>query len=169
MKRFQGRIPLVNTFGKASLHPVDGTPRSVRIQEFPLTIGDTIKDFACIPPGATNMLYHYTTRAGLEGIVRDGGLRATFRGRMEDRQEFTYPQQVIDEVFKEIGRRPGIPSLTTQLIGDCSVNLRHNRADCHATVRAYCSCILFVSHCWSGPGSSMERLCRARTGIRVGL
>jgi len=24
MKRFQGRIPLVNTFGKASLHPVDG-------------------------------------------------------------------------------------------------------------------------------------------------
>jgi len=26
MKRFQGRIPLVNTFGKASLHPVDGTP-----------------------------------------------------------------------------------------------------------------------------------------------
>jgi len=25
-KRFQGRIPLVNTFGKASLHPVDGTP-----------------------------------------------------------------------------------------------------------------------------------------------
>jgi len=28
MKRFQGRIPLVNTFGKASLHPVDGTPRA---------------------------------------------------------------------------------------------------------------------------------------------
>jgi len=26
MKRFPGRIPLVNTFGKASLHPVDGTP-----------------------------------------------------------------------------------------------------------------------------------------------
>jgi len=28
MKRFQGRIPLINTFGKASLHPVDGTPRT---------------------------------------------------------------------------------------------------------------------------------------------
>ena len=26
MKRLRGRIPLVNTFGKASLHPVDGTP-----------------------------------------------------------------------------------------------------------------------------------------------
>jgi len=26
MKRFRGRIPLVNTFGKASPHPVDGTP-----------------------------------------------------------------------------------------------------------------------------------------------
>jgi len=30
MKRFQGRIPSVNTFGKASLHPVDGTPGMAR-------------------------------------------------------------------------------------------------------------------------------------------
>ena len=114
---------------------------SASIQAFPVTVGEVIQVFARIPLGATGVLYHYTTRAGLEGILRDGGLRATYRGRMNDREEFTYARQVIDEVFKEIRELPEIPSLTMRLMDECSVNLDHNPADSPDSVRAFCSCL----------------------------
>lgn len=111
------------------------------IQTFPVTVREAIQEFARIPLGATGVLYHYTTRAGLEGILRDGGLRATYRGRMNDRQEFTYARQVIDEVFNEIRERPEIPSVTMRLMDECLVNLDHNPSDSHYSVRAFCSCL----------------------------
>jgi hypothetical protein len=114
---------------------------SARIQEFPVTVGEAIQEFMRISIGTTGVLYHYTTRAGLEGILRDGGLRAMYRGCMNDGQEFTYARRIIDEVFKEIRELPEIPSLTMRLMDECSVNLDHNEADSHDSVRAFCSCL----------------------------
>ncbi len=113
------------------------------IHDFQITVGEALQEFTRIPLGGTNVLYHYTTRAGLEGILRDGGLRATFRGRMNDSQEFTYARQLIDEVFSEIGQRPNVPSLTVRLMGECSANLDRNMSDFHGSVRAFCSCLTF--------------------------
>ena len=60
-----------------------------RINNFPLTIGQVIKDFDRLPADASLVCYHYTNRDGLQGILRDGGFRAKCRLNMNDPEEFS--------------------------------------------------------------------------------
>ncbi len=67
------------------------------IHDFSLTVGDAIRDFAQLPVRGSVVYYHYTSRAGLIGILKDGGLRASYRLKMNDDAEFGYARKVVDE------------------------------------------------------------------------
>ena len=49
--------------------------------------------------------YHYTTQRGLEGILRSGGLRATYRMKMNDPAEFKYARDLVFDSLNEFGSR----------------------------------------------------------------
>ena len=63
------------------------------ISSFPLSIRQVFQNYTRLPPDTSHIFYHYTTRAGMEGILRTGGLRATYRKIMNDTGEFEYGEE----------------------------------------------------------------------------
>ncbi len=111
------------------------------VESFPLTIGEVVRDYTKIPTGASDIFYHYTTHAGLKGILRSGGLRATYRMRMNDPGEFAYARNVVYEALNEVGRRKNFPKVAQSLITCTRKNLEKFLSDTTELSSAYCVCL----------------------------
>src|SRR6476646_1334832 len=53
------------------------------------------------PAAAPRILYHYTTLAGLQGIVETNAMWATDTRYFNDAKEFTYSKEVIETALRE--------------------------------------------------------------------
>ena len=112
---------------------------------FPLTVGQVFQQYTKIPADASNIFNHYTTRNGLDGILKSGGLRATYRVRMNDVGEFDYARNLVFDTLNEIGGRHDLPpvgkSLSTYTIKNLSLFLK----DAVEMSSAYCACLSVAS------------------------
>lgn len=115
------------------------------VESFPLTIAEVVQCYTKIPVDSTNIFYHYTTRAGLKGILKSGGLRATYRMRMNDSGEFAYARNVVYEALTEIGMCEDLPNLAQSLITYTLKNLEKFLSETIDLSRAYCACLTISS------------------------
>ncbi len=106
-----------------------------------LTIAETIRDFAQLPANSSSVFYHYTDRSGLEGILRTGGIRATHRWRMSDKEEFVYARCLIDKVLDGIATDNDLPIVAARLVRECRINLEGILTESEKCSRAYCACL----------------------------
>jgi len=111
------------------------------VESFPLTVGQVFQQYTRIPADASNIFYHYTTRAGLKGILKSGGLRATCRMRMNDAGEFDYARNMVFKALKEVGRRHDLPPVARGLTTYTHKNLEQYLKDPVGMFRAYCACL----------------------------
>jgi Protein of unknown function (DUF2971) len=108
------------------------------VESFPLTVGDFTLNYLEIHDC---VFYHYTTHAGLEGILRDGGLRATYRLKMNDEGEFDYARNLIYNVLREIEKRNDISRAKHSIVKYTRINLDAILSDSIKQSRAYCACL----------------------------
>lgn len=111
------------------------------VQSFPLTVSGVFERYTLMPSEASDVLYHYTTPVGLEGILRSGGLRATYRIRMNDAGEFDYAKRMIYEALDELGRRRDLPTVAQSLATFSRKNLDKILDNTSEMSRAYCACL----------------------------
>ena len=111
------------------------------VESFPLTIGEVVRDYTRIPADASDIFYHYTTHAGLKGILRSGGLRATYRRRMNDAWEFDYARNVVYETLNKVGKRYDFPNVAQSLITYTRKNLEKFLSETTELSSAYCACL----------------------------
>jgi len=111
------------------------------VESFPLTVENVAKQYTKLPKDVSNVLYHYTTRAGIEGILRDGGLRASYRMTMNDAGEFHYARNLVYEVLEELGRCKELPKVAKSLAKLTRINLEQYLKDTTELCRAYCACL----------------------------
>lgn len=135
------------------------------VESFPLTIGEVVRDYTKIPTDASDIFYHYTTHAGLKGILRSGGLRATYRMRMNDPGEFDYARNAVYEALNEVGRRKNFPKDAQSLITSTCKKLEKFLSDTTELSSAYCAC-LTVSH--DHPGQ-WETYAEGGNGFAIGF
>lgn len=115
------------------------------VESFPLKVGDVYRQYTRIPADATNIFYHYTTHTGLKGILKSGGLRATYRMRMNDANEFDYARNVIYKALNEISGIHDLPKVAHSLIIYTRKNLDKFLNDTTEMSRAYCACLTISS------------------------
>ena len=115
------------------------------VESFPLTVGQVFQQYTRIPADASNILYHYTTRTGLDGILKSGGLRATYRMKMNDVGEFDYARNLVFETLNQIGRRHDLPPVVHSLTTYTCKNLDLILKDTVEISRAYCACLSVTS------------------------
>ena len=115
------------------------------VESFPLKVGQVFQQYTRIPADASNILYHYTTHSGLEGILKSGGLRATYRMKMNDAGEFDYARNVVYEALSKIGKRHDLPQVSRSLTTYTRKNLDQFRKDTTEMSRAYCACLTLSS------------------------
>jgi hypothetical protein len=115
--------------------------RPENVESFPLTVGQMFQQSTKIPADASNIFYHYTTRTGLEGILKSGGLRATYRMRMNDAGEFDYARNFVFDTLDEIGRRHDLPPVVKSLTTYTCKNLDQLLKNTVEMSRAYCACL----------------------------
>ena len=115
------------------------------VESFPLTVGQVFQQYTRIPADASNILFHYTTRKGLDGILKRGGLRATCRMRMNDAGEFDYARNVVYEALSKVGRRHDLPQVARSLTTYTRKNLDRFLKDTIEMSRAYCACLTLSS------------------------
>ncbi len=115
------------------------------VESFPLTVGQVFRQYTRIPTDISGVLYHYTTRAGLNGILRSGGFRATYRMRMNDPGEFEYARNLIFETLNQIGNRQDFPPVVQSLTTYTRKNLEQFLKDSAEMSRAYCACLSVAS------------------------
>ncbi len=111
------------------------------VESFPLTVAEVFRQYKRIPADASDIFYHYTTHAGLKGILRSGGLRATYRFRMNDAGEFDYARNVVYDALNEVGRRHDLPNVAQSLITYTRKNLDKFLNDTTEMSSAYCACL----------------------------
>ena len=111
------------------------------VESFPLTVGQVFRQYTRIPADASDIFYHYTTHAGLKGILRSGGFRATYRMGMNDAGEFDYARHVVYEALTEIGRRHDLPNVAQSLTTYTRKNLDKFLNDTTEMSSAYCTCL----------------------------
>jgi len=111
------------------------------VESFPLTTKEIWRRYTRIPTDASDIFYHYTTRAGLEGILRSGGLRAKDRIRMNDPGEFDYARNLIYEALDELGGRHDLPEVAQSLTTYTRKNLDRFLIDTAEMSRAFCACL----------------------------
>ena len=111
------------------------------VESFSLTVNQLFQQYTRIPSDALDVFYHYTTHAGLEGILRSGGLRATYRMGMNDTGEFAYARNVVYKALNEIGRRRDLPKVVQSLTTYTRKNLDKFLDDTTEMSRAYCACL----------------------------
>ncbi len=85
------------------------------VESFPLTVGQVFQQYLRLPADASDIFYHYTTHAGLEGILRSGGFRATNRMEMNDDGEFDYARNVVYEALDEVSKRRDLSNVVHSL------------------------------------------------------
>lgn len=110
------------------------------VESFPLTVGRVFRQYTRISADATDIFYHYTTHAGVEGILRSGGLRATYRMRMNDAGEFDHAKNLVYDELKEIGVCHDLPPIVQSLTTYSRKNLDKFLKDTFEMSRAYCAC-----------------------------
>lgn len=130
-------------------------------ETFPLTVGDVALDYMKIPNEVlrAGVLYHYTTRAGLEGILSNGGLRATYRMRMKDLEEFQYARNIIYETLHEVDRREELPRVAQSIATYTRKNLDQFLQDSVEYSSSYCGCLTVLSddcHQWANYAEQSE-------------
>jgi len=111
------------------------------VESFPLTVSQVFRQYTTLPSDASEVFYHYTTRAGLEGILRSGGFRATYRMGMNDAAEFAYARNVVYTALDELGRRTDLPKVATSLITYARKNLDRLPKDTTEMASSYCACL----------------------------
>lgn len=111
------------------------------VESFPLAVGQVFRRYTRIPADASDIFYHYTTHAGLKGILRSGGFRATYRMGMNDAREFDYARNVVYQALNEIGRRHDLPNVAQSLITYTRKNLDKFLNDTTEMSSAYCACL----------------------------
>ena len=115
--------------------------KSDMVETFPLTVRNVIWDYTRIPGDASEVFYHYTSRAGLEGILTSGGLRATNRLNMNDEGELVYAIRIMYEVLEEVGQRRDLPSIVGSLAHWSRVNLDRILSEAIDNSSSYCACL----------------------------
>lgn len=118
---------------------MDAWPKIV--ESFQLSGRAVIEQYTRIPADACDIFYHYTTRAGLEGILRSGGLRATYRMKMNDAGEFNYARNIVYEELDGIGRYPNLPPVALNLVKYTRKNLDQFLKNTTGISRTYCACL----------------------------
>ena len=118
--------------------------RSKIIESFPLTVGQVIQQYTRIPADASDVFYHFTTHAGVKGILRSGGFRATHRMGMNDAGEFDYARNVIYKALNEISRRRDLPNVAQSLVTYTRKNLDQLLKDTTEMSSAYCACLSVI-------------------------
>lgn len=111
------------------------------VETFPLTVGQIFQKYTSIPASFPGILYHYTTHEGLKGILKSGGIRATYRMKMNDPGEFEYASNLIVETLKQIGSRQDLPPVVQSLTVYTRKNLKKFLKDSSEMGRAYCACL----------------------------
>ena len=119
--------------------------RPDNVESFPLTVGQVFQQYTKIPNDASNIFYHYTSRTGLDGILKSGGLRATYRMRMNDAGEFDYARNLVFDTLNKIGRRHDIPPVGNNLTTYTGKNLDLILRNTVGMSSAYCACLSVVS------------------------
>ena len=115
--------------------------RAEIIESFHLTVRDIARQYTRIPSDASGVLYHYTDRAGIKGILKRGGLRATYRMRMNDTGEFQYAESVIYGALDEVNERQDLPRTAQIVTEDIRLTLNNLLEESIEDSRAYCACL----------------------------
>jgi len=115
------------------------------VESFPLTVSQVFHQYTRISADISETFYHYTTHAGLNGILRSGGFRATYRMRMNDAGEFDYAKNLIFETLNQIGSRQEFPAVVQSLTTYARKNLEQFLKDSVEMARAYCACLSAAS------------------------
>ena len=110
------------------------------ISSFPLTTRQVFQKYTRLPPEASNTFYHYTTHTGLEGILKSGGLRATYRKMMNDTGEFEYARSVIFNALDEVQKRNDLPSVALSVTENTLLNLKNMLEDTTDVSSSFCAC-----------------------------
>ena len=121
-----------------------GTRQNIA-ESFPLTIGEVSRQYRKIPAVCSDVFYHYTTPDGLKGILKSGGLRATYRMRMNDSGEFEYARKTVYYALDEIGKRHDLPKVAQSLITFTRSNLEKLLKNTTEMSSAYCACLTVSS------------------------
>ncbi len=116
-----------------------------KIETFPLTVGQVFQQYTRLPTDASNVLYHYTTRKGLDGILRSGGLRATYRMRMNDPGEFDCARSLVFDTLHMIGERHDLPPVGNSMASYAVKNLHLILKNSSEMSSAYCACLSFAA------------------------
>jgi hypothetical protein len=82
---------------------------------------------------------------GLDGILKSGGLRATYRMGMNDAGEFDYARNVVYEALNEVSRRNDLPHVAQSLVTYICRNLDRLLNDTTEMSSAYCACLTVSS------------------------
>ncbi len=114
---------------------------SSKVQNFPLEINNILHEHIILPANFPNVLYHYTNHLGISGILRSGGLRATYRGKMSDSGEFTYARKVINKSLEKISKRDDLPNNVKSIITYSKKNFDKFLNDTTAMSSSYCACL----------------------------
>lgn len=134
-------------------------------ETFPLTVETAWKGFFQIPLDSSYILYHYTSYAGLEGILRSNGIWASHRFSMNDEQEFSYAQGVIRQVLREVSLDHTLPNVAGRLVKWILINLDNFFRDSAKYCSAYCAC-LSISRDHEG---QWQRYSGSGIGVSVGF
>lgn len=111
------------------------------VSSFPLSIRQVFQNYTKLPPDASNIFYHYTTRAGIEGILRTGGLRATYRKIMNDKGEFEYGRNIIFKALDAVKKRNELPTVAQSIIEYTQLNLKNMLDDTTEVSSSFCACL----------------------------
>lgn len=111
------------------------------IESFPLNIRKTRQKYTRLPLGISNTVYHFTTHDGIEGIVRSGGIRATYRKHMNDNEEFAYSKNIIYKAIADIEKRPDLPKIAKDISKQAQINLETHLNDTTKMSNSFCSCM----------------------------
>lgn len=111
------------------------------VKSFSLTVGQFLQQYTRMPADASNILYHYTTHSGLVGILKSGGLRATYRMRMNDAGKFDYARSLVYEALNEIGFCQTLPPIVQNLTTYTRKGLEQILKNAVEMSRSYCACL----------------------------
>ncbi len=111
------------------------------INSFNLTLDESVRKYGKIPYTPSGVFYHYTSKTGLEGILRSGGLRATFRGNMNDNEEFSYAKNIIYEYLEKIENNQDLPNVKISIAKYTQLNLYRLLIPKKDDINCYCACL----------------------------
>lgn len=112
---------------------------------FPLYVDRVYLRYTRIPRDTPAVFYHYTTRQGFEGILRSGGLRASYRLNMNDPSEFQHAQELVDETLADVTKCRNAPRAAHSLSHYARLNIKRCLRESVEVSRAFCACLTLSS------------------------